>query len=161
VYCFNFNDLHRKNIQKLGVGHKIFCRKKHYSFNGNAILEKAFSKFENNYNKIVKHLINRSKVTIQIKSQISEWLLLTKMRNPYLRDNFSRNIKWVNEIMFKLKKEEYDHSSLEKFSKNHAKFLQLQQFMESDKLQAQFKDYQLNFGSKKWKILFSKNAVVA
>jgi hypothetical protein len=156
VFFYDFNNDYKTNIQREGIGHKTFWKKKYYSFKGNPSIEKSFSKFENHYNKIIQDLENKTNLSLDMKSLISEWMALNKIRNPYLRDTFSRNIEWLNKTMRKLKKEKYDETILKKNSIDQAKFLQLEKFINNTDYRELIKDYTVNFGSKRWRILIAE-----
>jgi len=156
VFFYDFNNAYKKNIQREGIGHKAFWREKYYSFKDNTSLEQSFSKFENHYNKIIQDLENKTNLSLEMKSLISEWMVLNKIRNPYLRDTFSSNIEWINKTILKLKNEKYDEATLKKNSIDQAKFLQLEKFVNHDDYRKIIKDYTINFSSKRWRIIFSK-----
>lgn len=163
VHVVNFKDPFRKNIQRKGIGDKVFCRKKYYDFpnkHESQYVEDQLSGFEGYYNEVVKRLTDRSNLGYDTKQLIINWLHVSKIRNTHLREHMSELIGWVERTKYGLVHgAEAMRQREAEFARQGSiggKLFQLENFINEKSHNEIKQQYSFDLLKKEWTILVSK-----
>lgn len=161
VYLINLKDKYRQNIQRKGIGDRVFWGENYYNFpnrKNEPILEKMFGKVESQtYEKIIENIENRTNLGYDTKQLLIEWLFMLKFRSKKFRDNFSELNSWLEKTMHGLKYGKESMQEKEEFFKESGKKvgkgMQLSAFLNKEIHPDLKKSFSLNFLYKHWEIL--------
>lgn len=160
LYCLYLNSSSTPRIIKVGPKHKLFTRRKYYSEQSlqepNSI-ERAFAEhIEPTYNNIINAIDSRS-ISTNCRELILQWLFISQMRTPSLRENVQRVMIEYLRIASKMK-EQYEpemEKSIFNYASRSAKQIQLNQFS-PERLNEMIPAFYEPVMAKKWRILISR-----
>jgi len=163
VHALELRNRYAKYIKKIGIGSKIFKKKKYYDFpnkSNEPILEKAFGKIESKlYEDIIFSIRNKNNIGLELKMKSTEWIFMIKTRSTFFRENFEELFTWTEKTKYGLVngKSAMD-ARLKEFEadgKHNAKAFQLSLFLDP-KMHANLKEnYIHSFLIKQWEVLTS------
>ncbi len=163
VYCIDFSNQYKKGVQRLGINDKVFKFPKYYNDNrleDPFALEKMLAKdVEPYYDKIIKAIKEEKNIPLDVREEIIVWTYVSKMRNPDLRDNMNRIIGWIIDMTNKFEKREIDkdeQAKIDSYVKESAKQIQIESFLDTEKLKELSDLHTETLISKQWKILKSQ-----
>jgi hypothetical protein len=162
VYGIDFSNKYKKSVQTFGLNDKVFKERKYYndpSFENPYIIEDVFGEeIEPTYDQIMAEIASEKKLSIDIRKKIMQWLYISQMRSPYIRNNTERIAKFLYKTT-----EYYNNSDLlpemesffEQQAKEIAKETQLSAFAHEGQLQSLLTLFIQTLNAKHWRVLKS------
>jgi len=162
VYCIDFTNKYKRQVQRLGINDKVFKLRKYYNdhnLEDPYSLERIFAEeIEPKYPSIIHEIGKEEAISASVREDLILWMFVSKMRNPALRQNAGRVMERIIYFTNQYKKiypTPDQQEVINEYVRKSAKEIQLRTFLESEKLK---KIYELHFetlASKHWKILKS------
>lgn len=161
VYCINYEDKYRTQVQKLGINDKVFKIRKFYNdsrLTDPFAIEKVFAQdVEPKYPKIMSY-IEKEELPLVIREDILSWLFFTQHRAAYIRDNLNRVMDWTYNTMNKLAKRELSKPQqewLDEYIKKSAREIHLNAFSDEQQYTELARTHMQILNAKHWKIMKS------
>lgn len=162
VYGIDFSNEYKKGVQTFGLNDKVFKQRKYYnhpSFENPYIIEDVLGEeIEPTYDKIMSEINSESNLSQSIREKIMQWLYISKMRSPYMRDNTER----ISNFLYKTTERYKDKNlspekerAIEQHSKRIAKEIQLNTFAHEGQLKNLLPLFTKTLNAKHWRILKS------
>lgn len=162
VYCLDFSDRYKRNIQRVGLNDKIFKIKKFYNDNRLVdpfIIEKVFAQdIEPKYEAIMNCLKNEKQIPVEIREDILSWLFFTQFRAPHIRDNINRVMSWMHEMNNKFRNHQLsadDKEALNDHIIRSSREIHLDAFSDRQHAEMLLTTHIETLNTKHWKILKS------
>ena len=164
VYCINTNaqNPYFKGIRKVGLNDRIFKKKKYYNdsrlTNEYAIEEMFSTEIENNYDKVISGLALETNLSEETRFLILQWLIMSKMRSPILRENYKRIMTKIHEFDNRYKKiilNKVQNDELQNHISRTSKEIHLNFFSDKDQAGKLIELYIETLNAKQWRILKS------
>lgn len=162
VYGIDFSNKYKTGVQTFGLNDKVFKERKyynHHSFENPYIIEDVLGEdIEPAYDKIMMEVNSESNLSQSIREKIIQWLYISKMRSPYMRDNTERIANFLYKTMEKFKDKnltpEKEHA-IEQHAKRIAKDAQIYTFAHEGQLKKLLTLFFKTLNAKHWRILKS------
>lgn len=162
VYGIDFSNKYKKGVQTFGLNDKVFKERKYYnhnSFENQYIIEDVLGEdIEPSYDKIMCEINNEINLSFGIREKIMQWLFISKMRSPHIRNNTER----IANFLFKVTEQFKDKNisaekerAIEIHSKKIAKEVQLSTLTNDGQLQSLLKLFIETLNAKHWRIIKS------
>jgi hypothetical protein len=160
VYAIDFANKFRTGVQKLGIGHTAFKRKKYYNdsrLEDPYIIEKVFAcDFEPKYVHIMQAVRSEKNLPEDVREDLIGWLFITQMRAPHIRDNTARVMSFIDRMMFKMNGTRYAEQEMtSKQVAEAARDIHLGIFSDPPQVKKFLKDHIDTLNAKHWRILKS------
>ena len=162
VYGIDFSNNYRTGVQKFGLNDKVFKRKKYYNLhsldNPYSIEDFFGNDIEPHYDSIMSEVSRERDLSFDARVKIMEWLFVSKMRSPHMRDS----VKGVAEFLYNAS-ELYKGNgvspeksvAIKKRAEIISKEVQLVAFTDAKKNQSLLELFFSTLNAKHWRILKS------
>jgi len=162
VYGIDFSNKYKTGVQTFGLNDKVFKERKyynHHSFENPYIIENVLGEdIEPTYDKIMNEVNSESNLSQSIREKIMQWLYISKMRSPYMRDNTERIANFLYKTTERYKDKNISpekEQAIELHAKKIAKKNQLNTFANEGQLKKLLTLFIETLNSKHWRILKS------
>lgn len=162
VYGIDFANKYKKNVQTFGLNDKVFKQRKYYndnSFQNPYIIEDVLGQdIEPNYELIMCEVNREQNLSQPIREKIMQWLYISKMRSPFMRDNTERLANFIFKTTERFEDKNLSSEKekvIENFSKQIAKQVQLNTFADEDQVKNLLTLFIETLNTKQWRILKS------
>lgn len=165
VYCIDFSNKYKTGVQTLGLNDKVFKQRRYYNIpfiqNPYIIEDVLGEDLEPQYDRIMEEVSKELPLSVDTIEKIMQWLYISQMRSPYIRDNIGKIIN------FSLKTtERYKHKNLsidkekqiEEYSKKASKEIHLSNFANEKQVKDLITLNNNTLNSKHWLILKSSES---
>lgn len=164
VYCYNFEDPYRKNIQKVGINHSIFKMRNFYSdkgFEDPFAIEKIFaSDIEPLYNKIMHEINLKKNLENDLRMEIILWMWFSQLKSPVWRENHQRLLNFMMESSWAMRQQREitneEKNIIGQKAKKDAKEIHLDDFTKEDLYKIFFE----GLSTKRWRIIMPPEGYV-
>lgn len=162
VYGIDFSNKYKKEVQTFGLNDRVFKEKKyynHHSFENSYIIEDVLGQdIEPNYDKIMGEINNQTNLSTDSREKIMQWLYVSKMRSPYIRNNTERIANFLYKATEQFKNKDLSpdkEKTIEQYSKQIAKEVQLNAFANEGQLESLMTLFIETLNAKHWRVLKS------
>lgn len=162
VYGIDFSNKYRTGVQTFGLNDKVFKERKYYnhqSFENPYIIEDVLGEeIEPTYDEIMTEVISEINLSFAIREKIMQWLYISKMRSPHIRNNTERLVNFLYKTTERYKNADISpekESAIEQHTKEIAKETQLNTFAHDGQLQSLLTIFIGTLNAKHWRIIKS------
>jgi hypothetical protein len=162
VYGIDFANKYNKNVQKFGLNDKVFKQKRYYndnSFQNPYIIEDVLGQdIEPSYELIMTEVNIEQNISQQIREKLMQWLYISKMRSPFMRDNTEQLANFIFKTTERYKDKNLStdkEEAIEHQSKQIAKQVQISTFADEEQVKNLSKLFIETLNAKHWRILKS------
>ena len=166
VYCIDTSDKYNAEVKKRGINHKIFKRKKYYNthrFENPYIIEDILGQImEPQYNGIMKEVNKELPLKSDTIEKLINWLFISKLRSPHLRDNTERVLNWSLRMMEQFHNKDIStekEEAIKRYSEITARDIHLNTITERDRYKKLLELHVETLNAKHWKILKSDSSL--
>lgn len=162
VYGIDFSNQYKKGVQTFGLNDKVFKQHKYYnhpSFEKPYIIEDVLGEeIEPTYDKIMSEINREQNLSQSVKEKIMQWLYISKMRSPHIRDNTERIVNSLYTIIEQQQGKSITDEKgkeIKEYARRIAKDVQLNAFVYNEQLKELLTLFIETLNAKHWRILKS------
>lgn len=163
VYAIDISNKYNKGVQKIGLNDRLFTRRRYYndpSFQNAYIIEDVLGEdIEPLYGLIMQEIELEKDISLSTRENIIQWLYVSKMRSPNIRDNAKDLISKILNTIERYRKAQVDETTkqfIKEYSTTLSKQLQLSAFSDEKQTEKLLTLFVETLAVKHWKILKSK-----